>query len=359
MADFLDKIVQVDITRETTVPSMASFNGHLIVDAFDPAGITPVFDADHRVRKFGSLDEIVAAGFPSTGFVYKSASKQYAQSNHIGDIYVGLKAAGDTDWTAALNAIKQQSNAWYAIDTSARGMADQQLIAQWIQANNKLGCLDTGDTTLVNEESGDIASYCKTNSLDRVIVFYHPDCGVNESGVLLDNDPTPAAALFGLMLSKQPGSPNWKFKKLASVPTYDLTDAQYTNAMAKNAMIFPSVADVPCTMEGKTAGGEYIDVIHGCDWLKARIQNLVFTALVQTDKVPFTDAGIQQIVAPLQNALDEGVRYGILASYTVSYPKAADVSITDKGVRNLPDVTFNAPLAGAINSTVIKGTVTL
>jgi hypothetical protein len=129
--------------------------------------------------------------------------------------------------------------------------------------------------------------------------------------------------------------------------------------MDKNVLIYPLVADVPTTMEGKTGGGEFIDVIHGCDWLKARIQNLVFTALVQTDKVPFTDAGIQQVVSPLRNAMDEGVRFLILASYDVAAPEAADVSITDKGVRHLPDVSAEAPLAGAIHSTTIRVTVKL
>ena len=33
-------------------------------------------------------------------------------------------------------------------------------------------------------------------------------------------------------------------------------------------------------------------MIHGLDWLKARIQNLVYTPIAQQDKVPYTDAGI-------------------------------------------------------------------
>jgi hypothetical protein len=358
MGNLLDKIVEVIVTRQTTVPSMKSFSGHLIVDAFDPTSITPAFSSAHRVHKFGSLEEISAAGFAETSYVYRAAMKQFSQSPHIGTLYVGIKLSSDASWTETLSQIKQQSNEWYALSVSARTMADQQQVAQWVQANEKLGCLATGDPNVVNAQTGDIAAWAKLNALDRVIVFYHPDCGESE-GALLAADPVPEAALFGLMLTKQPGSPTWKFKKLNSVPTYDLTDGQYSNAMAKNAMIYPLVADVPTTMEGKTAGGEFIDVIHGCDWLKARIQNLVFTALAQNDKVPFTDAGIQQIVSPLRAAMDEGVRYAILSSYDVSAPAAADVSATDKGTRHLPDVTADAPLAGAIHSTTIRVTVKL
>jgi hypothetical protein len=358
MADLLDKIVEVIVTRQTTVPSMKSFSGHLVVDAFNPAEITPVFDAGHRIQKFGSLDEIAAAGFTEDSYVYRAAMKQFSQSPHIGTIYVGIKLNTDASWTDALSKIKQQNNDWYALSVSARIMSEQQQVAQWTQANEKLCCLATGDQTVVDSETGDIGAWVKLNGLDRVIVFYHPDCGEKE-GVLLESDPIPEAALFGLMLTKQPGSPNWKFKQLKSVPTFDLSEGQYSNAMAKNVMIYPLVADVATTMEGKTGGGEFIDVIHGCDWLKARIQNLVFTALVQNDKVPFTDAGIQQIVSPLRDAMDEGVRYLILASYDVEAPKAADVSIIDKGRRYLPDVSAEGPLAGAINSTTIRVTVKL
>jgi hypothetical protein len=88
MADQLDKIVQVVIERQTRVPGMKSFSEHLVAAEFSPVGITPVFDPEHRVRIFGSLDEIAAAGFPTDSFVYRAAAKQYSQSNHIGNIYV-------------------------------------------------------------------------------------------------------------------------------------------------------------------------------------------------------------------------------------------------------------------------------
>jgi hypothetical protein len=460
MADQLDKIVQVTIERQTRVPSMKSFSEHLVVDGFSPVGITPVFDPDHRVRVFGSLDEVAAAGFSPDGFVYRAASKQYSQSNHIGNLYVGWKIPGgvnittgilsaalaagqtiawtvngtempgiafdtegssekcldrmvadlnddfgtlftakkvnantvtlyganaavavtvsggatqptmqftseaipaDPDWTTALAKIKEQNADWYAISVSARMMANQQECAQWIQANGKLGILTSGDDLLPNAETGDIAAWAKLNNLDRVAVFYHPDAKLadDSADALAAADPVPEAAYFGKMLTKQPGAATWKFKELQSVPTYELSQGQVKNVEDKNATWYMSTADVPMTSNGQVAGGEYIDVIHGLDWLKARIQNLVFTALAGVDKVPFTDEGIQMVVSPLKAALEEAKKNGILASYEVEYPAAADVSATDKGQRFLPDVDFTGVLAGAIHSTKIRGVVTL
>jgi hypothetical protein len=77
------------------------------------------------------------------------------------------------------------------------------------------------------------------------------------------------------------------------------------------------------------------------------------------DKVPYTDEGVQMVISPLKAALEEGKKNGILASYEVSFPAVAEVSVTDKGKRFLPDVKFTGVLAGAIHSTKINGVVTL
>ena len=192
-------------------------------------------------------------------------------------------------------------------------------------------------------------------------VFYHPDAKLADAAVdaLAAIDPIPEAAYFGKMLTKHPGSATWKFRELQSVPTYDLTQSQVSNVEAKNATWYMSTADVPMTSNGQVAAGEFIDVIHGLDWLKALIQNYVFTPMVQQDKIPYTDEGVQMIVSPLRKALNEAVTHGLLASYDVTYPKVADIATTYKGQRTLPDINFTGVLAGAIHRTIINGTITL
>jgi hypothetical protein len=257
--------------------------------------------------------------------------------------------------------MKEQNNDWYAVSVSARLMANQQECARWIQSNEKLGGLCSGDSTVTDAETGDIAAWAKLNNLDRVFVFFHPDAKLADAAVdsLSPADPVPEAAYFGKLLTKQPGSATWKFKELQSVPTYELTQGQVANVESKNATWYMDTAGVPMTSNGQVASGEYIDVIHGLDWLKARIQNLVFSALVNVDKVPFTDAGVQMVVSPLKAALEESRQNGILASYEIDFPAVADVSVTDKAERFLPDITFGGVLAGAIHGTKINGVVTL
>jgi hypothetical protein len=354
MADELDEIVKVTITRQTSVPSMASFSERFIIDMFDPEGITPVFDAGHRVHLFGSPTEILEAGFSSASWVYRNVAKQFSQSPHIGKIYVGLKLETDPSWTDALTACLNQNDEWYAVEAHAVTMTEQQAVAEWVQANEKLGGIATKDPDVVNEDTGDIADWLKTNNIDRVFCFYHPD-------VNTDADPFPVSAIFGKLLSKHPGSATWALKGLNAVPTCRLTAGQRKKADNKNCMIYTSVAGMPITRWGQVGSGEYIDVIHGLDWLKARIQNLVFTPLVQMDKVPFEDDGIITLVNQLRVGLDEGVTYKILkaGAYSIDAPTADEGPDSAKAERKLPDVHFRAPLSGAIHKTEIDGIITL
>jgi hypothetical protein len=347
MADLLDNVVKVTISRQTSAPSTASFSDHLIVDTI-AEGITQ----SGRIQKYGGLDELTDAGFLPTSFAYRAAQKQLSQSPHIGTFFVGLRET-EEDWDVALQAVQDVSNDWYGVTLGTRTMADQQDAAQWIQAAGKLGILATGAAALVNSDSGDLASWAKTTNLDRVAVFYHPDAG----GA---SDPIPEAALFGKMLTKHPGSATWALKSLSSVPTYNLKSEQFSKSQAKNALVYVNMAGIPVIQDGKVASGEYIDVIHGIDWLTARLQNLIFTPMSQRDKIPFTDEGIQTIVSQVQVGLEEGVRYGIVTSgYDITYPLVTDLAQNWKGKRTLPDIKFTTPLVGAIQHTILEGTVTL
>ena len=72
----------------------------------------------------------------------------------------------------------------------------------------------------------------------------------------------------------------------------------------KNANIYETIAGVNITREGTVAEPEFIDVIHGVDWLTARIQERVYAALVNQPKIPYTNAGIAAIESLVREQLD-------------------------------------------------------
>lgn len=105
-----------------------------------------------------------------------------------------------------------------------------------------------------------------------------------------------------------------------------------------------------------------MDVMRGTDWLAARIQERVYALLIQNDKVPFTDAGIQAVKGEILAQLQAGVARDFLASDpepTCTVPRAADVSAADKGNRQLNNVKFRATLAGALHKVTIEGELNL
>lgn len=196
----------------------------------------------------------------------------------------------------------------------------------------------------------DIAAWANTQNLDRASVWYHPEA-----------TQYPTAGINGVMLPKDPGSATWAHKTIAGVSAYELTTTQRTEVLDKRANTYTQVAGVPVTQFGTVASGEYVDIIRGIDWLESRLQEEVFGSLINNDKIPFTDAGIALIEGLVRGVLDEAARRQLLVgeSIVVSVPRAADVSQTDKANRNLPDVTFEADLQGAIHKVRIAGTVTV
>ena len=358
MADLIEKIVEVIINRQTKVPSMKSFSELLFVDTFDPAGTT---FATKRVLVIGDPEELIKAGLTTTSVAYKAALKHFSQKPHIGKLYVGCKYPTDTSWTNAMSAIKKANNNFYAVATSARTMDEQQEIAEWIEANKKLYSIASGDDLIIEETTGNIASWLKLFNMDRSFVFYHPACAPTETGKLkISDDVFPDVAICASCLTWNPGSATWVFKDMAAVPTYEVDNSQFETAKANNAMLYCSVSDVPTTFFGTVGSGEYIDVIHGCDWLEARIQNKVFTDLKKSKKVPFNDTGIEIIKGALKSALQEGIDVAeLIDSYEITAPEKKDVPEDQRAKRDLSGVAFTAPLSGAIHTARIRGTITL
>lgn len=258
--------------------------------------------------------------------------------------------------TDDLTAINNVNSDWYALIATDRTLATVKLIAGWVETRIKLFGTASSDPNIINIAAGtdlnSIAAWANQNQLVRTFVMYHQDADFDY----------PEAAWFGRVLPLEPGSETWKFKTLNSISYSNLTTTQSNNVFGKKANTYQFVAGVGITGNGTVAQGEYIDIVRGIDWLTARIQEFVFSVLVQNPKVPYTDAGIAVIQAEVMRALALGVANDFLSNDPaplVTVPKAADVPPTDKANRILRDVKFTATLAGAIHAVVIRGKVSV
>lgn len=352
MAD-IDRIVDVTITRQTTVPSVATFDFILIAAEFEIASVTPPFS--NRTKFYSNLSDI-ATEFGTSADVYLAASAIFAQNPSVDGVYVGRKLSGgdgSETWDVALQAMLDEENRWYGLVCLTRTLADQQDIADWVESNKKLVVMASDDVN-IPDGTGDIAEYIETQNYDRSAVIYHPDSDLSVT------EEWPDAAWMGKMFPKDPGSATWALKTLTGVASYSLTGSQITTIEGKNGNYYTEVAGVDITQFGTVGSGEYIDIIRGTDWLEARIQELVFTPLIQLDKVPYTDSGVQIVVTQLKAALQEAADVGLITeAYNVTFPEVVDISASDKAARLLPDIKFTAIYAGAIHKVEIQGTISL
>ena len=171
----------------------------------------------------------------------------------------------------------------------------------------------------------------------------------------------PEAAWVGRMFPLDPGSATYAFKQLSGVGADDWTATERT--LIEGSTIkgnhYATEAGIGITRPGKSFGGEWIDVVFGLAWLQARLEERLFSLLVNNPKIPYTDEGVALVVAEIEAQLQEAQDRGVLApGWAVTAGAVADADDADKAARILRDVEFTATLAGAIHTINVVGTVT-
>jgi hypothetical protein len=279
------------------------------------------------------------------------AEKYFGQAIRPRRLYVTKKST-DT-WVEALTAASESDDTWYGVAISSILDADNLAVAAWVNARKKIFGAKSNDAGIYDpDDEYDILTQLADLGYDRTFVLYHQDASTEQV----------IGAPYGLQLPKLPGSTNWAYKRLQGIASSPLNSTQRTTVLNKKGNVFTTRSGVNVFENGQMVSGEYIDIIHGIDWLEARMQSNIWNAFVNNEKIPFTDDGINLIIAQIDEALSTSVARNILAgtpSYSISAPRASEVTATDKGQRTLPDVEFEATLAGAINKTVIRGRVLL
>ena len=255
-----------------------------------------------------------------------------------------------------LTAIQDVNDEWYALACTDRTKATVLAIAAWIETQIKIFGTASDESNIINQQAGvdttSIAAQLNNAGYVRTFCMYHQEATTD----------FPECAWFGTCLPLAPGSETWAFKRLATISYTVLTSTQQANAFAKRCNTYEFVGGVGITQKGTMAQGEYIDIIRGVDWLTSTIQTYVYSVLVNSPKVPYTDSGITAIESQVKRALQLGVSNNFIAQtppFTTTVPKAVDVPSVDKANRILRNVKFQATLAGAIQAIEISGTVSV
>lgn len=244
---------------------------------------------------------------------------------------------------------------WYAIEIDSQSPAEVEATAAWVQGFRKLFLANTTQSDVLDGGvSDDLASTLKAAGYTRTALLYSKNRLRSYS----------AAAWAGVQLPKTPGGSTWCFKNLVGIAVDAFTDSEVAALEAKNCNYYMGVGGVSITQSGYTSAGtsDFLDIVHGVDWLYARIQEAVFAVLANVEKIPFTDSGVASVVSTVKGVLTKGVKATLLAvdpAPIVLAPAVKDVDTSDKINRFLPDVTFTATLAGAIHKVAISGVLSV
>jgi len=340
-----------------------------VAGTIDGVAITPVvFSVDHSTTMTALAAEIAGETTVDTATVTAAREITITSFDSVGNAFtaflVTLGASQPTisfsqtqyadtvlSAVASLEAAETINNDWYGLAAYDHSEATINLIAAYTQSRTKLYFASSSDAGILTTSTTDIASDLKLAGYDRSSLLYSADAA-----------NFPEGAWMGGLLPKDPGSATFAFKPLSGITVDTLTTDEQSNVLGKNGNIYIAKGGVSHTEFGTTGEGEFIDVMWGADFIQIRIQEEVYTKLVNESKVPYTNAGVAVIENAIRKVLTLATNQGILAAdpaYEVSVPDVADISVVDKGVRFLPDITFKGTLAGAIHKVSIAGVLTL
>ncbi|ADF83474.1 tail sheath [Lactobacillus phage LBR48] len=211
--------------------------------------------------------------------IYKVAAAYYAQPNAGTTIEVitYTKSTTDTETKATTGGISAAAaayffSAWHFAVVIGDNDADQLELSNYIEEQNF--------KFLVAEFPTPDAAKAYTNK--RTINLIHK--------ATTDNFPV---AFLGRVANQTVGSVTWKGKgDLVGVEVDDLSYPEYAAIEAAHGICYVVKGTKAVSSNGWTASGDWIDVLHGSDWVKVNIESSLQDLLNTQDKITFDDLWI-------------------------------------------------------------------
>ena len=305
-------------------------------------------------QEFTSETDMLTAGYANTDPEYLMAQKMFSQEIRPEKVAVYRRdTAAETITQALDNLVLAGKNDWYALLIVERATASIHEAADWVASKEKLFI---GGTTLITDLSG--------------------RSGIREAYMVHKSADTdyPDAAWAGRCLPTTPGSITWAFKKLNGQVESGFNTTETDAILTASGNYLGAYGGAVASYNGKTSGGEWIDVIRSRDYIKARMQEALTRLLLLHDKIPYTVQGFGLVASEIRGVLTDAGNKGIIATvdteedtarsdngkyqYIVTVPASLDeIPANDRANRKFA-VTFTFRLGGAIHEIDITGSIT-
>lgn len=367
------RVVNVTMSRNDAFPSRRGFGVALFLTPAEKAG---KLDASHRTRAYGSMEE-VAVDWATSDEFYKAAELAFSQNPRPIQIKAGFvdidTASTASDLKTELDAIYDADQDWYwiGIDASMRDEDYLDGLIEWVQAKNKMAILDTNDPDHESQNNSTCISARHKNTVDRTATFYHTDPD-EYAGFAL------AASLGTFNFDDANSAYTAKFKRLMGVSPVNIGSSAVQAVTGFVPQIGQSVdtghmantyVDIGgrnFVVEGSTlTPNVFIDEIHATDWIIARTEEEALGILLNNKRVPFTDAGMEQIASAARTVMQQATRAGLVAqdlnpltgdyepAVEITVPSVFDVPESQRKARIAPAISVRFRYAGAVHYTTI------
>lgn len=368
------RVVNVTMSRNDAFPSRRGFGVAMLLTPTEKAGKV---DATHRTRAYGSMEE-VAVDWQTSDEFYKAAELAFSQNPRpiqIKAAFVDIDTATDGDaLKTELDAIYDADQDWYwiGIDANMRDEAYLDGLVEWTQAKNKFALIDTNDAGHEDQNNATCISARHKGTVDRTATFYHNDVA-EYAGFAL------AASLGTFNFDDANSAYTAKFKRLMSVSPLNIGSAAvqaitgFVPQLGQSkdtghcANTYIDIGGRNFVVEGSTlTPNVFIDEIHATDWIIARTEEEALGILLNNKRVPFTDAGMEQIASAARTVMQQATRAGLVAldlnpltgdyepAVEITVPSVFDVPESQRKARIAPAISVRFRYAGAVHFSVIN-----
>ncbi len=353
--------------------------GHSISQAFTTDKDTSMTALAAQIEALTEVDDATYTPGSHTIMITPAAGYVISVTDIVltgitGTMTFALSATATEDYDDAIDAIRLADDEWFLISTPNRLHTDVEAIAAKVQTLDKLFITASADSNIA-----DVAPSSDNTSIAAVLKAAQYD---HSAGVYLAGAATayPDAALGGYLgAQSKPGSYSAAYKKLVGQIPDSLTPTQENNilgdpadpASGKNFNTYQTVGGAGRLRYGKTCAGGvyYIDYVIFKMWLKARLQEEIFTLFASYPKIAGTIEGATQI----QNAMVKVFKQGQANNAITDYSKDADGvqnggyyitlpdmnirSSSDKAARRLSGIRFGCWYTDGIHTVQIDGVI--
>lgn len=371
------RVIDVTVTRQDRFATAQGFSVMLILGSEAKPGI---LDADHRTKLYGSMQE-VAQDWNSDSELYKAAQRVFMRSPSPRQIKFGYRDKSKA-MLDEMDTIYASDSDWYWL-THTKELADtpeQMELADWSEANNILFGGDTFNVKTEDKNSKEtdcFASYIRDKNYDRSAAFYHVDqasyFATSALAYAARRDLDQAnydRAMQGDLDSGQ--AYTLKFKGCPGVAALNkqsgivqaitgfVPGLGLDAAQGNFANAYVNIGGIDMIVEGNVGSGEFIDVIHGLDWLRARTQEAMLSVLANNPRVPMSNPGVGFLIntgvrPPLNRAVAAGIIAGDFVDgqyhpeYEIFAERVENIPASQRHQRIAPDIQVKTRLAGAIH----------